>query len=63
MNDTATAVRDPIFYRWHRKIDDMWQANNEYYRAELSASPPPVTITADDIVLSTDRNPPPGFTE
>jgi hypothetical protein len=28
MLDTATAIRDPIFYRWHRHVDDMcfrWQ--------------------------------------
>ncbi|KAF8785135.1 hemocyanin C chain-like [Argiope bruennichi] len=27
MDDSATALRDPIFYRWHRFIDDMF---NEY---------------------------------
>ncbi|GFQ77076.1 hemocyanin B chain [Trichonephila clavata] len=25
MDDTATALRDPIFYRWHRFIDDLFQ--------------------------------------
>nr|CCA94916.1 hemocyanin subunit b [Euphrynichus bacillifer] len=25
MSDTATSLRDPIFYRWHRFIDDMFQ--------------------------------------
>ena len=28
MNDTATAIRDPVFYRWHRHVDDLafaWQ--------------------------------------
>ncbi|MAU47438.1 MAG: hypothetical protein CMP09_22010 [Yangia sp.] len=28
MNSTATAIRDPIFYRWHRLVDDLaasWQ--------------------------------------
>lgn len=25
MGDTATAMRDPIFYRWHAFIDDLFQ--------------------------------------
>ncbi|XP_054723107.1 hemocyanin B chain-like [Uloborus diversus] len=25
MDDTATSLRDPIFYRWHRFIDDIFQ--------------------------------------
>lgn len=25
MGDSATAMRDPIFYRWHATIDDMFQ--------------------------------------
>ncbi|XP_035224697.1 hemocyanin B chain-like [Stegodyphus dumicola] len=25
MDDTATSLRDPIFYRWHRFIDDLFQ--------------------------------------
>lgn len=25
MADTATAMRDPIFYRWHKFIDDLFQ--------------------------------------
>lgn len=24
MGDVATAMRDPIFYRWHAYIDDMF---------------------------------------
>ena len=26
LSDTATAVRDPIFWRWHRHIDDIYDA-------------------------------------
>nr|ALM04212.1 phenoloxidase [Botryllus schlosseri] len=63
MNSPLTAVRDPIFFRWHKRIDDMWQANNDYYRSDLADGPPPVVITPDDIMLSTDRNPPVGFTD
>lgn len=25
MGDVATAMRDPVFYRWHAQIDDMFQ--------------------------------------
>lgn len=25
MGDTATAMRDPTFYRWHAFIDDIFQ--------------------------------------
>ncbi|XP_076338209.1 hemocyanin B chain-like isoform X2 [Tachypleus tridentatus] len=29
MSDTATSLRDPIFYRWHRFIDNMFQDYKE----------------------------------
>ncbi|XP_039251998.2 uncharacterized protein LOC120329438 [Styela clava] len=61
MNDTATAVRDPIFYRWHKKIDNLWHDNNEYYRSELGHDGPPVTITADDMIITIDEKFPQGF--
>jgi tyrosinase len=44
MSDTATAIRDPVFFRWHRHIDDA------YYQWQRSQPPhdfsdaPPVTI-------------------
>lgn len=25
MGDSATAMRDPVFYRWHAHIDDLFQ--------------------------------------
>ncbi|TMW40554.1 hypothetical protein DOY81_014367, partial [Sarcophaga bullata] len=25
MGDSATAMRDPVFYRWHAFVDDMFQ--------------------------------------
>lgn len=37
MDDTATALRDPIFYRWHRFIDDLFQ--------EYKKSLPPYSST------------------
>lgn len=29
MGDTATAMRDPVFYRWHAYVDDMFQTHKE----------------------------------
>lgn len=29
MGDTATAMRDPVFYRWHAFVDDMFQEYKE----------------------------------
>lgn len=48
MIDTATAIRDPIFFRWHRHVDDMafrWQetqAPNDFTDA------PPVRVRKSD---------------
>lgn len=33
MGDSATAMRDPIFYRWHAYIDDIFQE----YKSTLPA--------------------------
>lgn len=47
MGDTATAMRDPVFYRWHAYIDDIFQAHKEmrpaYSAAQLTF--PNVSIT------------------
>lgn len=29
MGDSATAMRDPFFYRWHAYVDDIFQAHKE----------------------------------
>lgn len=29
MGDSATAMRDPIFYRWHAYVDDIFQEHKE----------------------------------
>lgn len=41
MSDTATAMRDPVFYRWHKYIDDVFQ--------EYKQTQPP--YTADELSL------------
>jgi tyrosinase len=45
MTDTATAIRDPIFFRWHRHIDDAYYAWEERQQAyDFSLDAPPVVI-------------------
>lgn len=29
MGDSATAMRDPVFYRWHAYVDDLFQQHKE----------------------------------
>ena len=29
MGDSATAMRDPVFYRWHATIDDLFQKHKQ----------------------------------
>lgn len=29
MGDSATAMRDPVFYRWHAYVDDIFQEHKE----------------------------------
>nr|ACI46633.1 prophenoloxidase [Portunus trituberculatus] len=42
MSETATAMRDPVFYRWHKYIDDIFQ--------EYKLTQPP--YTAEELSLS-----------
>lgn len=55
MSDTATAIRDPVFYRWHRHIDDLsfaWQEKR--FKDEpwdFKADAPPVSIGDSDVIL------------
>lgn len=43
MNDSATAMRDPLFYRWHATINTMFEA----YKNTLTA------YTQDEVSLVT----------
>jgi len=55
MGDPAAAVRDPVFYRWHRHIDDLfveWQ--NGLPDNVLDTGAPPVVIRKDADGQSTD---------
>jgi hypothetical protein len=45
MASTRTAIRDPVFWRWHREIDDLnyrWQQTQDPY--DLQADAPPVVV-------------------
>lgn len=41
MSDTSTSLRDPIFYRWHRFVDNIFQQYKAtlkpYDKAQVSA--------------------------
>ncbi|CAG9811994.1 unnamed protein product [Chironomus riparius] len=58
MGDSATAMRDPIFYRWHQAIDDMF---NEYkirlppYTVQ-QLSYPGITVASVGVQLENGRN-------
>lgn len=45
MSSTRTAIRDPVFWRWHKEIDDAnyrWQETQEPY--DLRDAAPPVVV-------------------
>ena len=53
MASTATAVRDPVFYRWHRHVDDLffvWQ--DRLPENDFSTGAPPVLMRQEiDLIL------------
>jgi tyrosinase len=44
MVDTATAIRDPVFFRWHRHIDDFYFAWQEEQDPNDFRDAPPVVL-------------------
>jgi hemocyanin-like protein len=55
MTDTSTAVRDPIFYRWHRHVDDLFAGWQETLLPhDLAAGAPPVRLRKDAAGESAD---------
>ncbi len=44
MTDTATAIRDPVFFQWHRHIDDFGYRWQELQDPNNFADAPPVKI-------------------
>ncbi|RIA97854.1 hypothetical protein C1645_813570 [Glomus cerebriforme] len=52
MYNPRVAARDPVFWRWHRHIDDLvykWESKQQ--QNDFSKSPPPVKIREGDIIL------------
>jgi hypothetical protein len=50
MNSTATAIRDQVFWRWHKAIDDInarWQEGEDAH--DLSDGPP---VVVRDVILA-----------
>jgi len=47
MSQTATAVRDPIFFRWHKQVDDFNFTWQETKAVETYADAPDVLIRAE----------------
>ncbi|XP_067133997.1 hemocyanin B chain-like [Centruroides vittatus] len=56
MSDTATSLRDPIFYRWHRFIDDMFQEYKKtlpnYNKQQLGF----VGVEIQSVTVKTEKN-------
>ena len=63
MISTATAVRDPIFFRWHKRVDTYIEKFNNTLSTELAMDAPPVRITANDILITHSSLPPTNFSE
>ncbi|NP_001301064.1 hemocyanin AA6 chain-like [Limulus polyphemus] len=57
MSDTSTSLRDPIFYRWHRTLDNLFQEYKEslspYTKEELSF--PGVEVLSATVKAKTDN--------
>ena len=51
MLSTVTAMRDPIFYRWHKRVDNLWQYWNNTQITELGEDAPPIEIRSSDILI------------
>lgn len=48
MANTATAIRDPIFWRWHRHIDDMGFRHQERLSGNNYSDRPPVSMRKNE---------------
>lgn len=60
MSWTAAAVRDPVFWRWHRHIDEFRRVIQRKYSHDLCEFKPNAEIVDLQIVPSCDSNTPPG---
>jgi tyrosinase len=51
MADTSTAVRDPIFFRWHKQVDNVFHRHQETLAPNVFSKAPNVRIRPEDIFL------------
>ena len=63
MGSTVTAVRDPVFFRWHKHIDDLWEYWNNKQIIELAKDVPSVLLEPSDVVIKKTDTPLDGFAE
>ena len=63
MGSTVTALRDHIFFRWHKHIDDLWEYWNKKQIIELAEDAPPVSLQTSDVVIKKTDTPIDGFAE
>jgi hypothetical protein len=48
IGNTATAIRDPFFWRWHRHVDELAYQLQEQYDEHRYDDHPPVTLRSDN---------------
>ncbi|CAK8695994.1 unnamed protein product [Clavelina lepadiformis] len=63
MGSSLTAVRDPIFFRWHKRVDNLYQEFNDTIKQEVSEDAPGVVIHPEDVVILPGTEAPDGFHE
>ena len=51
MLSTTNAMRDPIFYRWHKRIDNLWHYWTDTQVTELTEDAPPIILRASDVLM------------
>lgn len=51
MTTTATAVSDPVFFRWHRRVDDFFYAWQEKQSPNDFSQSPPATIKSSGLLI------------
>jgi tyrosinase len=51
MADTSTAVRDPVFFRWHKQVDNVFYTHQETLAANDFSNAPKVRVRSNDIFL------------
>jgi hypothetical protein len=58
IGDTATAIRDPFFWRWHRHVDDLNHSLQERLAPFAFDDAPDVALTAVELALEADPGTP-----